>query len=404
MKLPTGTRMPFMSSRNRGKPVALIDVLWAGKNPVDAYEFEFSSRGRRYRCVTPKICANFYVVDLGPEAIVRLAKSAPAQASVCEPFEVVVVVRNTGGLPLSQVQVVDSLPPGMRTSDHQSDLTLDAGTLAVGEGREFRFRVMATAAGEYENTARVTSAQGATATATARTQVRAPILALDCQAPTEVLLARPVEVCLTVRNTGTAEEPRATVLLPLPAGSDASLISAGGIASADRITWELGRLAPGASRTVCATFIARQTGSFGVSASATGSCAPAVEARCESRVAGIPAILLEVVDLEDPVEVGNAVTYEVRVTNQGSLVGTNVRLVCTLPEGQEFLSGSGDTAVQGQGRSATMDPLARLEPKAQATWRVVCRAVAAADARFKVELTSDQFGRPIEEWEATSQY
>ena len=66
VKLPYGTRMPFMSSRNNGKPVALIDVVWVGKEPIDAYTFLFSSQGRRYRCVTPRPCSNFFVEDLGP--------------------------------------------------------------------------------------------------------------------------------------------------------------------------------------------------------------------------------------------------------------------------------------------------------------------------------------------------
>lgn len=119
---------------------------------------------------------------------------------------------------------------------------------------------------------------------------------------------------------------------------------------------------------------------------------------------GIPAVLLEVIDLEDPIEVGNPVTYEIRVTNQGSAPGTNIRLTCLLPELQEFISGTGATAVNAQARQVTLEPLAVLEPKATATWRVLVRAVAPGDARFKVELVSDQFAQPIDEHEATQQY
>ena len=38
VSLPPGTRMSFMSSRVNGHPVALDDVLWAGKEPVLAYQ------------------------------------------------------------------------------------------------------------------------------------------------------------------------------------------------------------------------------------------------------------------------------------------------------------------------------------------------------------------------------
>ena len=55
--IPIGTRMPFMSSRKDGAPICLRDVLWAGTEPAPAYAFTFSSRGQRYRCITPKACS-----------------------------------------------------------------------------------------------------------------------------------------------------------------------------------------------------------------------------------------------------------------------------------------------------------------------------------------------------------
>jgi hypothetical protein len=66
-RLPYGTRMPFMSSRENGKPVCPRGVVWVGKEPVEAYAFNFSSNGRRYRCVVPKPCGNFYLENLGPD-------------------------------------------------------------------------------------------------------------------------------------------------------------------------------------------------------------------------------------------------------------------------------------------------------------------------------------------------
>lgn len=118
----------------------------------------------------------------------------------------------------------------------------------------------------------------------------------------------------------------------------------------------------------------------------------------------IPAILLEVVDLEDPVEVGKPVTYVIKVTNQGTIAGANIRLVCTLPPCQSFISGDGATAVQAHGDTVIMAPLPTLDPKAVASWRVVLKATQAADARFKVALTSDQIPRAVNHHEATQQY
>ena len=59
MEIPVGTTMPFMSSRENGKAICLRNVLWAGEEPAPAYAFDFTSKGRRYRCITPKACSNF---------------------------------------------------------------------------------------------------------------------------------------------------------------------------------------------------------------------------------------------------------------------------------------------------------------------------------------------------------
>ncbi len=44
-----------MSSRKNGKPILLREVLWAGPEPIDDYEFYFDSQGRRYRLVAAGI-------------------------------------------------------------------------------------------------------------------------------------------------------------------------------------------------------------------------------------------------------------------------------------------------------------------------------------------------------------
>jgi hypothetical protein len=53
VQVAPGTRLPFMSSRKNKKAHALIDVLWAGRKPIDAFAFEFSSNCVRYRLYTP---------------------------------------------------------------------------------------------------------------------------------------------------------------------------------------------------------------------------------------------------------------------------------------------------------------------------------------------------------------
>lgn len=104
IQLPTGTRIPFMSSRKNKKPHALVDVLWAGKKPIDALGFEFSSNCVRYRLVTPKACSNFWVEELGkdttdpkclpppPPPVVSV--SGASETCVTQPVEYAITVKN----------------------------------------------------------------------------------------------------------------------------------------------------------------------------------------------------------------------------------------------------------------------------------------------------------------------
>jgi uncharacterized repeat protein (TIGR01451 family) len=334
----------------------------------------------------------------------RLTKVAPVEVTLCAPFEVAITVANEGRTPLTQVQVSDELPPGLKAVAADTPPNWDVGTLAPGATREFRFQVRAEAPGEYVNRVRATSAEGGRAEAIATTTVRAPVLGIECEALDKVLIGRTMDVCLTARNTGDTNEAKVVVRLQVPEGARVAGVSEGGVASPVDVIWEVADLGPAAARAFCATFKAVGTGEFLFQTSVTGACAQPVESACATHVIGIPAILLEVVDLEDPVPVGEPVTYQIRVTNQGSAPSTNVRLTCALPEGQEFVSGTGDTAVSAEGRTVKLATLPTLAPKAEAVWQVVVKATAAGDARFDVKLASDQFTNPIEEIEATTQY
>ena len=71
---------------------------------------------------------------------------------------------------------------------------------------------------------------------------------------------------------------------------------------------------------------ARQLGPLTFASSANGASGTAKSSSCTTEVVGVPAILLEVVDVEDPVEVGKEAVYDIKVTNQGSAIGTNIRI------------------------------------------------------------------------------
>ena len=114
------------------------------------------------------------------------------------------------------------------------------------------------------------------------------------------------------------------------------------------------------------------------------------------------------IDLEDPIKVGDQETYRITVTNQGSATDTNIKIVCTLEKNMTFVKvGVGsptNASVSANGRTVTFEPLAALGAKQKKVWTLIVKVVSEGDVRFGVKMDSDQLGRPVSETEATTLY
>lgn len=149
---------------------------------------------------------------------------------------------------------------------------------------------------------------------------------------------------------------------------------------------------------------ASTAGGYATTLTGNASCAESTSDRCTTELKGIPAILLEVVDITDPVEVGQETTYVITVTNQGTAPDTAIRIVGTLPGSETFVSATGATSGSASGQVVTFAPSGPLAPGAQISWRITVRANAQDDARFGVEMTSARLTKPVIETEATNLY
>ncbi|MCG8409558.1 MAG: DUF11 domain-containing protein [Phycisphaerales bacterium] len=363
--------------------------------------------GEFNNCAEVRTAEGLSANDCAPTRIVSAAlaleKTCPSEVMICDPIEYVLSVRNTGDGPATNVRVVDNLPDGLMTRDGRNSVTFDAGTLNAGETKQARITVEAKRTGTFVNRATATGDGGLTASAECTTVVRQPVLVVTKSGPNVRFIGRPAEYQITVSNKGDAPARDTVLVDDAPGGLEFIQASDNGSMSGGRVTWQLGTLQPGASKTVTARYKALRQGSIRNTATAKAYCAEATAAS-EMAVKGIPAILLECVDNPDPIEIGQPSTYQITVTNQGSAVGTNIRIVCQLPAEQEHVSSDGPTRAAVAGNTVTFDPLPTLAPKASATYRVQVKGLREGDVRFKVTLTSDQMTSPAEETESTHIY
>jgi len=346
-------------------------------------------------------CANVKVV----QPVLRLEKTAPAEVLLCDPIPIKLVVTNPGTGTASNVRIEDPLPNGLSTSEGQTSLSWDVGTLRAGQSKEFSAMLKAAKTGKYVNKATAGGAGGIKAqSAPVETIVRQPVLAITKTGPERRYLGRPVSYLMQVSNKGDAVAENMILEDTIPSGMKFVSANHGGVERGGKVVWNLPPLPPNESHMVEVSYSTEQEGTFTNRATVKADCTGAVSASAKTAFKGIAAILLEVVDVEDPIELGSFETYVITATNQGTTAGTNISIVCTLEDNAQYYSASGPTNVLVKGNQVSFAPLASLAPKNTATWKVVVKAVKVGDVRFRVAMNSDQLGRPVDETESTEMY
>lgn len=333
-----------------------------------------------------------------------IEKKCPPTALLCDVIEHTIVVRNSGDSPARNVKVVDALPEGLTTTDGKTSLMFDGGTIDAGQAKQAKFTVKAARTGRFVNRATATADGGLSAEASCETVVSKPDLAVTKSAPEVRYIGRDVTFDITVTNRGDAPARDTILTDTLPAGLSFVSADGGGTSSGSTVTWNLGTLEPGQSRAVKVTARASSAISGENQAMARAYCAEG-QASAPVQVKGIPAVLLEVVDDPDPIEIGSNTTYTIVVTNQGSAVDRNIKIVAEAPAEQQIVAGEGATRGTISGQTITFEPLPELAPKARVTWTITVKANQPGDVRFKVIMTTQETGGvPVQETEATRLY
>lgn len=347
------------------------------------------------------VCAATQVVQ--PELAVT--KSAPAKVTVCDTIPLKFTVTNKGTGTASNVKLVDKLPEGLTTQDGKKTIELPLGNLAAGKSASRTVITKPAKPGIYKNQASATADGGLKAqSAITSTVVTQPVLAITKSGPKKEYLGRSIKYNIAVTNKGDAAAVDTVVTDTIPAGVSGVQASAGGVVAGNSVSWKVGSLAPKASKTVSVSYKPAKAGTYRNTAKATAICADAASASAQTQIDAIAAILLEVIDLSDPIEVGGNETYLITVTNQGSANDTNVIIKTMLEDTMQFVSSTGVTKGSFSGNTVTFAPLPTLAPKAKVSWRVTVKAVKAGDVRFKVTMDSDQLTREVLETEATNFY
>jgi uncharacterized repeat protein (TIGR01451 family) len=338
-----------------------------------------------------------------------ITKKGPQTAQIGEivPFELVVSNQGTGSA--EKVMLRDKMPAGLQHEAQRASgetIEADLGTLAPGETRTINMKAKATQEGRFVNEASVSAPGVAEVTARAEVVVVGATISLTKTGPRESNPNQELDFSLVVTNTGKGNATGLRLTDTLPEGLEFVSATDGGSFDAKTrlVHWSLDTLAASQSRSVNVRVKAIKAGDWINQALARTEHGQEARAELPVHVEGVPALLLEVVDLDDPVEVGAETTYEIHVVNQGTAPCTNVSVVCDPPDGLLVMGADAVVTHKMVGKRVVFEPLPKLAAKADVRYTVKVKAAKAGDWRFRVWLSSDHMPRAIYEDESTQVY
>ncbi len=332
---------------------------------------------------------------------------APEKVVIGEHIPIEYAVSNTGDHVAQEVQM-KVLVPGFEKGHQPKELK-------PGDLSAHRLGLVASAGGTFTYEAVATGADGLKASAKTTVKVLVPKLDVSVSGPKDRLIGTKGKYVVTVKNDGEVPVKGVTVREAIPAGFKVCATGPGKLAD-DKLTWDAGDLAPGASKSFEFEGVTHTAGPLTLKAEATGDRNTKATGECVTAVEGIPGLRMELVDSVDPVEKNGEVTYEIKVTNTGTKADSNIVIVCELPKELEFVSGNGPTKGQLRvaagidkngahvSRTVIFDPISDLAPKTEAVFKVKVKGTGTGDVRFKAMMTSKHLTAPVTKEESTRVY
>jgi uncharacterized repeat protein (TIGR01451 family) len=333
---------------------------------------------------------------------------APEKAIAGDKVPVEYVVTNTGDVTIDDVvlKLSNSSTPAMAGK-----------TLKPGEAHKMTDEFIATTAGTVTYEAVATGRDGLSGSAKATTLVQAPKIEVTMTGPEERPIGKKALYTINVRNCGDVPVTGLVVREYVPATFRVSASGAGGVVSqsGEQLQWTVGDLAAGAVKKLEFEGTCSAAGTLRHSVEATADRKVKGTAEVTTKVEGIPALRMELVDSVDPVEKSSETVYEIKVTNTGTKADSNIKIVCTLPMEFEYVSCKGPTtgmhvpltvqsAMAKHPSTVVFEPINELPPKTEAVFRVTVKATGTGDVRFKTEMTSKHLTSPVTKEESTRLY
>lgn len=337
-----------------------------------------------------------------PNVLIKV--DAPKEALSCDLIELKYTIENTGDSLLNDLSVKSELPSGVTTSAGNSMMEFPAFSLAVGESKTIKEIVQAEDVGQYRFSGSVKGEYVSSEAMAVFTKVVKPSVTVDIKAKRiKQYIGREIGYTIEVKNTSSVDAQSTMVVAEIPKNAEFKSASHEGRQVENIVGWEVGTLKAFETKKLELTLNSIGQGMAKTKVGVQAACCDPITDTAETELVGIPALLLEVVDMVDPIEVGDEETYVIKVTNQGTANANNVKVSASF-DGMDYVSSEGETMGMLELNMLNFSPVKTIGSKESVTWKVKVKGNKEGDLRFKVLLNSDELTQPVEEAESTFVY
>ena len=323
------------------------------------------------------------------EPLLGLSNTGPEQVIVGDPASQSVTITNPGNGIAKNVRLDALIPEGLEHTRGER-LIMDVGSLNPGESRTIRLALSAMTGGDKVIQVSASAEGGLLETSSSTMKVIAPSLTAAIDGPGLRYKGRTATYKLKVVNDGTIGTSNVRMMHKIPEGFEYIGSSRGATYDAPTriLSWFVGKLEAGKAAEMEVELNASQIGEFTHYVRATSEHGSTTDTQVVTRVEGASALVMDIVDLDDPVEVGNETAYEIKVRNEGSAAAEDIGISCELPEGVQLVKASGPAEFVTEGNLILFKPLPTIAAGESATYRVFVVGHVDGNLVFRARVTS----------------
>lgn len=364
-----------------------------------------SRRGDLGTSATVSFASQSSAVFKVEEPLLKVAIKGPKEVLLGDPASQMITISNPGTGVAHNVKLEAVMSEGLEHPRGER-LTIEIGSINPGDSQVVRLGLSAAKGGMQTLQVAATSSSEASATAMEKVSIIAPSLAVNVNGPGLRYVGRAATYTIHVANDGTVANNNVRVTHKVPDGFTFISADRGGKydASQKTINWFLGRMEGGAQSHVTCELTAATAGEFSHLVGVMSDAGVKAQGKIDTSVKGAASLTTEIVDLNDPVEVGVETAWEVRVKNEGSKAASNIAVICELPENVQVISAKGPTQALADARTIVFKALPQLAPGQQAIFRVQVKGVVEGTHRLRARVTSDSLDEALLMEEATKFY